>query len=158
MVKLVLIKTADSLRETIGDVVGFWEGTHEFNDLEKQIFEIITIEGYTRVQIVEFARNKRPQTREVFQSKAPTGRWTFDKQVEKDAWLDGDTWRFIEENPKHKYTCRNMTKIEKDILSSELSSPFDKLNALAHLETTYNMISANQTEIPDVAKEVIVSK
>ena len=150
MAQLVLIKTADTPFKTVGDIVSFWTDEHKPSPEELLTFDIIKIEGYTREQLIEFARNLRPQVQEVFRGKAVRGKWTFEKQDEKRAWLDGATWRFIENEPKYRFTCRNMTSQEKTILADSQSSSFEKLQALGHLEVTYKMFPENMTEVPDV--------
>ena len=150
MAQLVLIKTADTPEKTVGDVVSFWTDDHVPSSDELLTFDIIKVEGYTRETLIEFARNIRTQTSEVFRGNAVKGKWTFIKQDEKECWLDGTTWRFIEKRPKYKFTCRNMTQQEKDILADPQSTSMEKLQALGHFEYTMGMFPENLTEVPDV--------
>ncbi len=149
MAQLLLIKSLGIDSREIDDIVGFFESGHKFSNDEKVFFNIQQVEGYTIEAITEFARNKQPKRQRIYKS-ITSNAWTLEVPEKKIAWKKDGKWYFLEKEPKFMFTIKNMTEEEKAILNSELSSAFDKLNALAHLECKIDMDSGNMVEISEL--------
>lgn len=95
MAQLLLIKSLAADTRQPGDVVGVFEDTHQFSELEKQVFTIVKLKS-TTAEINAL----RPQTADVV--KAPTLDWTTEDKLErKRAWVDSSgAMKEIVEEPK----------------------------------------------------------
>lgn len=153
MAQLLLIKNVNTAFKEVDDIVGFFEDSHKFDpDYEVGYYNIQQVKGYTKAALLEFAQNKGPDRQTIFKMKV-ADQWTLEEPEMKEAWKHTDgKWYFLMENPKCKYTIKNMTEQERIILASEVSSSFDKLNALAHLESKISMDSKNLVEIAELNK------
>ena len=151
MARILLIKDANTAQKEVDDIVGFYEDDHRFNPWDMNvIFSQLQVKGYTREQLVEFALNKRPKMQRIYKlTKA--NKWTAERPQKETAWKYTDgKWYMLAKEPKYLYSIKNMTTQEKDILSSELSTIFDKLNALGHLECKIAMDAKNLVEITEL--------
>lgn len=151
MAQLLLIKDANTALKEVDDIISFFEDTHKFSIDEIGYFTIQQVKGYTRETLVEFARNKQPERQRIYKSKTLNA-WTAEVPEKKTAWKKDDKWYFLEEEPKYMFTIKNMTEEEKTTIDSELSTTFDKLDALAHLECKIDMNSKNLVEITELNK------
>lgn len=151
MAQLLLIKDANTPQKEVDDIVGFYEDNHNFNPWAMNIiFSKLTIEGYTREHLVEFARNKQPKRKRIY--KLPTANeWTDVIPYKEIAWKHSDgKWYMLVETPRYMFTIKNMTEQEKITVADEQATTFDKLNALAHLECKIDMDIKNMVEITEL--------
>ncbi len=147
MAQLLLIKNLSVDGREIDDIVGFFKDNHKFSFDEITYFEIQQVKGYTRETLVEFARNKQPETQRIHKLKT-ANKWTFEIPEKGVAWKHfDDKWYMLAETPKSMFTIMNMTVQERITIADEQATTLDKLNALAHLECKIDMNVLNMVEI-----------
>lgn len=147
MAQLLLVKDNNRLGVEIDDIVGFFEDNHKFSSTEIIFFKIQQVKGYTRDTLIEFARNKQPETRRIHKLKT-ANKWVFEIPEKGVAWKHSDNkWYLLAESPKCMSTIKNMTVQERTTIADTQATTLDKLNALAHLECKIDMNILNMVEI-----------
>ena len=117
MAQLLLIKTADTIVKTVGDIVGVFLDTHKFSDHEKEVFDITYIEGKREDVVAKLDALRVPVERAY---KAKTTEWSRERSEEKEVWKDVDgKWYFMEIRPKYKYSTALLTTEEKTTLAKD---------------------------------------
>lgn len=96
MAQLLLIKSTAADSRQPGDIIGVFEDSHQFSDIEKQVFTVVQLKDTSTATINAL----RPQVRDVV--KAPTTDWTTEDKLErKRAWVDSSgALREIVNEPK----------------------------------------------------------
>lgn len=96
MAQLLLIKSTAADSRQPGDIIGVFEDSHQFSDIEKQVFTVVQLKDTSTATINAL----RPQVRDIV--KAPTTDWTTEDKLErKRAWVDSSgALKEIVEEPK----------------------------------------------------------
>jgi len=134
------------------DIVQIFEDNHIFSDLEKNQFHIITIEGFTKTEIKDLIKVKKPEEKNI---NLIAGLW-FEENIKeyegmkpvviKEIYkgLDGK-WFFLNKKDKYLMTMSDLSSKDFDDLASKFISNENKLkilNKMKHriLEKPENLI------------------
>ena len=150
MAQVLLIKIANTVDKTVGDVVAILEDTHKFTQDEIDHFEIMKVEGYTRQQLVDYFKGKKPQIERIYKSKTVDA-WTLERPEKKDAYKHTDErWYLYDQIVKYPITARNMTSEQKEILADKESPAMSKVIVLDLFESAIRMVAGNLTEVTEL--------
>jgi len=153
MAQALLIKTANTLMKTIGDIVGIFEDTHKFSVQELLTFDVAKIEG-DREDVVKKLNAIRIEIETAY--RASTTSWSRTPPEEKEVWKDtDDKWYFLEVELKYQYSMALLTIAEKTTLENNATG-------LARDAAFKNMIvnpgvwdAKNQVEATDLNTAVL---
>lgn len=155
MAQALKIKIANTVMKTVGDIVGIFEDTHEFDpyELRERGYAVGKIEGTREEVIVRLNAIHVPLSTAY---KAETTKWSQTRPESKTVWKDADEkWYFLNARPKYKWSMALLSEAEKTTLE------IDK-TGIARDAAFKKMIvnpgvwdSLNTVEVVDLNKEKI---
>ena len=152
MAQLLIVKNDDPDRMNFkGDVVGYVSDIYMLDEENAKHFELIPVSKYSKEELYEAISADMPETRPVWQSS--TTEWSLKKPVRKDAWKDGDTWKFINIPPKHQINVAHFTAEQISILASAGATKEEKALILTGADSI-KKIPENDEVIPRIVKAV----
>jgi hypothetical protein len=131
-----------------GDLVGIFEDSHIFSELEHKEFEIVKVPGYTRAELKEGLRQLRPPEQKIYRKG---NNWSFDDSAKdadeiKEAWQHTDgKWYFLEKPDKYGLSLDNLTAIDKEKLES--GTTIEKQEAILKIRHRTDLKPENMTEV-----------
>jgi len=154
MAQLLLIDTGTyhPPYDEMDDVIGVFDDTHKFSEHELKVFRVISIKG-SRVNVQAKLQENVPEQSRIFQDKN-TLLWSFKepKEVknEKEIWKKNNIWYYLKDKPKHSFTIKDLTTIEKTLLEtvdvSSISAAKD--TAYAKIINRFEDKVENNEEVP----------
>lgn len=117
--------------QPVGDLVGVYRNNHEFSDVERSLYEIISIPGINKTQM---ERNlPRVETKEIN-----------DGPDEFEYWLDGTVWRKLADKPMHEISIANLSQLQIDTLTSDITSDAEKIIVIQAMRNNLKENPLNQ--------------
>ena len=154
MAQLLIIdtETYHPSYDEMDDVVGVFDDKHKFSEHELKVFRVVNIMG-DRAKVQAKLRENVPEKSMIFQD-VKTLLWSF-KEPEKirdakEVWKKNNIWYYLKDEPKHNFTIKDLTTIEKTLLETT-----DVSSISAAKDATYAKIinkfedrSENNEEVP----------
>ena len=101
MSQLLLIKTSSAVAN-IGDIVGVFDDNHVFTKHEKEIFNIVKVQGIPKAAV----ESMRPVIVDMVRAKSTE--WVLDQDLErKQAWKDGEVYKEVAVMPKYPLSYKD---------------------------------------------------
>ena len=152
MAQLLVVKNDDPDRVNFkGDVVGYVSDIYILDEENAKHFELIPVSKFSKKELYAALCVDMPETKPVWQ--ASTVEWTLKKPVRKDAWKDGDTWKFINVPPKHQFNVAHFTEQQIATLASAVATKEEKALILTGADSI-KKIPENDEVIPRIVKAV----
>ena len=152
MVRVVLIDEATATaKQEVGDKVSVYEDGADLSGFGYKGFKILDIPGVTVAQVNAIFAKKRPEISMAFYASTG-GKWTFDRPQEKMVWKNPSSgkWCFLEEEPKHEVTFKNLTDSDIEALSSKEVSVSEKQAILDKVVDKISLQEENLVEVEDL--------
>ena len=116
MAQLLLIKTADTVLKTVGDIVGIFTDGHKFSVYEQTAFDILQIMG-EREEVVTKLNAIRVPIERVYKAKSVL--WSLERPEKKYVWKDIDEkWYFLEKRIKYIFSTSGLKVDDVAILET----------------------------------------
>lgn len=147
-VQLLLIRHADTTEKKVGDIIGVFEGSHEFSADERAYFYIARIAGFeTALELKKVLRETRYEIKTAY--RVPyANTWVFDQPEEKEFWRDLPDGKWCEYNHSTKYKLNYYALTEQDrkALSEPRLSLSERIDLLKKCENRIKSYPENLIE------------
>jgi len=138
--------------DEMDDVAGVFDDTHKFSERELKNFKAVNVKG-KRVDVRAKLQENIPERSRIFQDKN-TLLWSFKRPEEvrakREVWKKDNVWYYLENEPKHLFTIKDLTTIEKTLLeTTDVSSiSAEKDTAYAKTLNKFEDRPENNEEVP----------
>jgi len=152
MARVVLIDEATATaKQEVGDIVSIYDDGANLSGLGYKGFKILDIPGITVDELKEALAQKKP-ARAIAYYASTGGKWTFDRPQEKMVWKNPSSgkWCFLEEEPKHEVTFKNLTDSDIEALSSKEVFVSEKQAILDKVVDKISLQEENLVEVEDL--------
>ena len=152
MARVVLVsEVTATAKQEVGDKVSVYEDGAELSGPGYKGFKIFDIPGLKADELKAILAKKVPE-RSVAYYASTGGKWTFDRPQEKMVWKDPSSgkWCFLEEEPKHEVTFKNLTDSDIEALSSREVSVSEKQSILDKVVEKISLQEENFVEVKDL--------
>ena len=152
MARVVVIDEATATaKQEVGDIVSIYEDGADLSGFGYKGFKILDIPGLKADELKAILAKKVPE-RSMAYYASTGGKWTFDRPQEKMVWKDPSSgkWCFLEEEPKHEVTFKNLTDSDIEALSSKEVSVSEKQSILDKVVDKISLQEENLVEVEDL--------
>lgn len=138
-----------------GDIVGIFEDSHVFSELEHKEFEIAKIEGYTKTEFKARLNQLKPKEQWVqhkenrwYVGKPKTRQEALYIDEVKEVWQHTDgKWYFLEKKDKYDLSADMLTLPNKLILADKDSPTELREAAISKIRNRYHLKPENLIEV-----------